>query len=134
MPPAGPSADRPAGAAEGIGAFIRRQRQLAHLSLRELSAASSVSNAYLSQIERGLHQPSVRVLRAVADALELSSEQLMAQVGITATSQPPVAESGSGRPTATERALAEDPWLDDEARASLLVLYRRMAQLSPPHA
>ena len=55
--------------------FIRAQRQLARLSLREMASMTSVSNAYLSQIERGLHQPSLKVLQSIADALQLSTEQ-----------------------------------------------------------
>ena len=30
---------------------------------------TSLSNPYLSQVERGLHQPSVRVLKAISGAL-----------------------------------------------------------------
>ena len=37
-----------------LGAFIRAQRQMANLSLRQLSALTEVSNPYLSQVERGL--------------------------------------------------------------------------------
>lgn len=36
-----------------VGSFIRAQRQMANLSLRELSAMTKVSNPYLSQIELG---------------------------------------------------------------------------------
>ena len=53
-----------------LGSFIRAQRQMANLSLRELSAMTEVSNPYLSQIERGLSEPSARVLNAIAQALE----------------------------------------------------------------
>jgi transcriptional regulator with XRE-family HTH domain len=52
-----------------IGSYIRAQRELARLSLRELARISHVSNAYLSQVERGMHEPSLRVLAAVAEAL-----------------------------------------------------------------
>jgi transcriptional regulator with XRE-family HTH domain len=54
------------GQLQALGEFIRAQRKLANLSLREMADLTHVSNAYLSQIERGLHEPSVRVLRAVA--------------------------------------------------------------------
>src|SRR3712207_6652604 len=64
-----------------LGGFIRAQRQLAKLSLREMAAMTSVSNAYLSQVERGLHQPSLKVLHAIADALQLSTEQLLSRAG-----------------------------------------------------
>ena len=64
-----------------LGEFIRAQRQLANLSLREMASMTSVSNAYLSQVERGLHQPSLKVLHSIAAALQLSTEQLLAQGG-----------------------------------------------------
>ena len=60
-----------------LGDFIKGQRQLAELSLRELAARTNVSNPYLSQIERGLHEPSVRVLKAIAAALNMSAESLL---------------------------------------------------------
>jgi hypothetical protein len=40
-----------------LGGFIRAQRQTANLSLRQLSALTEVSNPYLSQVDRGLHEP-----------------------------------------------------------------------------
>ena len=58
---------------EALGAFIRTQRKLANLSLRELASLTDLSNAYLSQIERGLHEPSVRVLRSIAQAATAST-------------------------------------------------------------
>ena len=54
---------------DALGAYIRSQRKLANLSLRQLAQLTSLSNPHLSQIERGLHQPSVRVLRLLSDAL-----------------------------------------------------------------
>ena len=36
----------------------------------------------VSQIERGLHEPSVRVLKAIAGALNLSAEPLLVQAGV----------------------------------------------------
>ncbi|MDQ3151247.1 MAG: helix-turn-helix transcriptional regulator [Actinomycetota bacterium] len=68
---------------DALGGFIRAQRQLAALSLREMSSLTKVSNAYLSQVERGLHQPSLTVLRSIAEALGLSTEQLLAQEQFT---------------------------------------------------
>ena len=66
---------------EALGGFIRAQRNLASLSLRQLSEMTDVSNAYLSQIERGLHEPSIRVLRSVAEALGIAPETLLEQAG-----------------------------------------------------
>ena len=53
----------------GLGPYLRAQRRLAKLSLRQMADLAGVSNPYLSQIERGLHEPSVRILRAIAEAL-----------------------------------------------------------------
>ena len=64
-----------------LGEFIREQRQLARLSLREMARLTSISNAYLSQVERGLHAPSVRVLHAVSDALGIPLEDLIVRTG-----------------------------------------------------
>ena len=67
---------------EALGAFIREQRKRANLSLRQLAELTSLSNPYLSQVERGLHQPSVRVLKALSGALNVSAETLLAQAGL----------------------------------------------------
>jgi transcriptional regulator with XRE-family HTH domain len=101
-----------------LGGFIRAQRQLAKLSLREMAAMTSVSNAYLSQIERGLHQPSLKVLHSIADALHLSTEQLLTQAGWRDAVVPtPEVES-------TEDVIARDPRLSPAQRAALLSVYR----------
>src|SRR5205814_8873791 len=70
------------GQLSALGELIRSQRRLANLSLRELAERTNVSNPYLSQIERGMHEPSVRVLRSIARALNLSAETLLAQAGL----------------------------------------------------
>ena len=67
---------------EALGAFIRAQRKLANLSLRQLADLTRLSNPYLSQVERGLHQPSVRVLKAISEALNVSAETLLTQAGL----------------------------------------------------
>lgn len=125
----GPTADGPSATGwtaqmNVLGDFIRAQRQLANLSLREMASMTSVSNAYLSQVERGLHQPSLKVLRSIADALQLSTEQLLSQAGwATATASAgsgfSAAESGS-----TEDAIRKDPRLSPEQRTALLGVYR----------
>ncbi len=65
-----------------LGEFIREQRNLGQLSLRKLSEQAGVSNPYLSQIERGLRHPSAEILRQIARALEISSEELYVRAGI----------------------------------------------------
>jgi transcriptional regulator with XRE-family HTH domain len=56
-----------------LGDYIRRQRELQKLSLRQLADLVGISNPYLSQIERGLREPSEKVLDAIARNLELST-------------------------------------------------------------
>ena len=111
-----------------LGDFIRAQRQLANLSLREMASMTSVSNAYLSQVERGLHQPSLKVLRSIADALQLSTEQLLSQAGwATATGSAAGSTSGSSaaaEAAGTEDAIRKDPRLSPEQRTALLGVYR----------
>lgn len=99
-----------------LGSYIRGQRKLANLTLRELSRLTEVSNPYLSQIERGLHQPSVRVLKSVAEALDLSAETLLAQAGL-------LDEEEEGEPS-TERAIRSDPRLKPEQQQALIAVYR----------
>ena len=106
-----------------LGAFIKAQRQVANLSLREMARMTDVSNAYLSQIERGLHQPSVRVLRSLADALNVSAETLLARAGLLDDEAAGSVEPPAG-PERTLAAILADPTLSPEQRDALLSVYR----------
>ncbi|MEO8827113.1 helix-turn-helix transcriptional regulator [Lapillicoccus sp.] len=103
-----------------LGEYIRGQRQMADLSLRGLSQLTQVSNAYLSQIERGLHQPSLRVLESIAVALNLSSETLLSQAGMRQGSS----ATGPTVHADTETAIRTDPDLTPEAQDTLIRVYR----------
>ena len=104
---------------QALGDFIKAQRKLAELSLRELAARTNVSNPYLSQIERGLHEPSVRVLKAIASALNVSAESLLRQAGLLED------DGGIDDPKATtEKVIAADKALKPEQRTALLAVYR----------
>lgn len=105
-----------------LGSFIRAQRQLANLSLRQLAELTHVSNPYLSQLERGLHEPSVRVLQSIGRALDISTETLLRQVGLV--DDEPVA----GSTPDTEAAVRQDPRLTDEQKQALLGVYRSYLQ------
>src|SRR5690349_12085048 len=89
---------------KALGSFIRSQRKLANLSLRQLADLTSLSNPYLSQIERGLHQPSVRVLRLLSDALNVSAETLLTQAGLLQAAAATVPGGQSGIAATTESA------------------------------
>jgi transcriptional regulator with XRE-family HTH domain len=111
---------------EALGSFIRTQRKLADLSLRELAEMTEVSNPYLSQLERGLHQPSVRVLKAIANALNLSAETLLVQAGL-------LEDDGAGRDagdagSSVEAAIRTDPGLSDAQKEALINVYRTMTR------
>jgi transcriptional regulator with XRE-family HTH domain len=128
---------------EALGGFIRAQRKMANLSLRQLADLTSLSNPYLSQVERGLHQPSVRVLKAISDALNVSAETLLAQAGLidaavkdasgtvdAGGSAPDSAVPSDPAPGApmpgTEDAIRADERLTEEQRAALIAVYRSM--------
>jgi transcriptional regulator with XRE-family HTH domain len=120
---------------EVLGAFIRDQRKKANLSLRQLAELTSLSNPYLSQVERGLHQPSVRVLKAISGALNLSAESLMAQAGLIdaiASTDKGGPAPADAEPLPTEDAIKADPRLGDDQKAALIAVYRSMLGGSSP--
>ncbi len=114
---------------EALGAFIRSQRKLANLSLRQLADLTSLSNPYLSQVERGLHQPSVRALKSIADALDVSAETLLAEAGLVdamATRKRKQGDGSQGPPPQTEAAIRADQRLSEAQRTALIAVYRSM--------
>jgi transcriptional regulator with XRE-family HTH domain len=110
---------------EALGSFIRTQRKLADLSLRELAEMTEVSNPYLSQLERGLHQPSVRVLKSIANALNVSAETLLVQAGLLEDGGE---EGGVAAGSRVEAAIRTDPILSDDQKEALINVYRAMAR------
>jgi transcriptional regulator with XRE-family HTH domain len=115
------SSDEPA---DALGRFIHAQRKLAKLSLRELAGMSDISNAYLSQLERGMHQPSMKVVTQMSRALGLPVETFLAQAGLM--DDEPASEPGTAPPHApsAEAAIKADPNLTDAQREALLAVLR----------
>lgn len=115
-----------------FGSYLRAQRHMAQLSLRELAALTDLSNAYLSQLERGLHAPSLRVLRALAASLQIPFAQLLAQ--LDAAVEPAHSTAGADQPSApepgaesdVEAAVRADPALSPEAKQAILAVYRSL--------
>ena len=105
-------------AMKGLGEFIRTQRELANLSLRQLAELAKVSNPYLSQVERGLYKPSAEVLKQIANALHLSAETFYAQAGLL---DDDVKEEASDR---VESAIKLDPRLTPQQKETLIGVYR----------
>jgi transcriptional regulator with XRE-family HTH domain len=108
---------------EALGAFIHSQRKLARLSLRQLAELTSLSNPYLSQVERGRHQPSVRVLKLIAEALNISAETLLIQAGLL-EGQDPEADAATTEEVAA--AIRGDGRLTSEQKAALIAVYDSM--------
>jgi transcriptional regulator with XRE-family HTH domain len=109
---------------EALGSFIRTQRKLADLSLRELAEMTDVSNPYLSQLERGLHQPSVRVLKSIANALNVSAETLLVQAGLL-ENQGDGGDAAAAR-SSVEAAIRTDLNLSHDQKEALINVYRAM--------
>jgi transcriptional regulator with XRE-family HTH domain len=108
-----------------LGEFIRRQRELQQLSMRQLANLSGISNPYLSQIERGLREPSEKVLDAIAENLELSAEALYEHGrGADETEE-------EGEP-AVVAAIRADPKLTARQRQALLEVYDSFVGRSRP--
>jgi transcriptional regulator with XRE-family HTH domain len=114
---------------EAFGAYLRSQRRLARLTLRELSELTKISNPYLSQVERGLHQPSINVIKSLANALNVSAEALLAQAA--GLDDDPRAHHELPD---TERAIRNDPLLSEAQKAALLSVYRSFIAGEEPSA
>ncbi len=110
---------------EALGDFIRRQRKLANLSLRQLAEKTRLSNPYLSQIERGLHQPSMRVIKVISEALNVSAETLLTHAGLLHHGERSDGETPEA-PT-VEQAIEADPRLSEQQKAALISVYRSMS-------
>jgi transcriptional regulator with XRE-family HTH domain len=73
---------KPAAQASSIGDYIRRQRQLANISLRKMAEQSGISAAVLKEVENGIRNPSGTIVQSVARVLRLSAETLFLQAGV----------------------------------------------------
>ncbi|MDT7742616.1 MAG: hypothetical protein QOE59_1694 [Actinomycetota bacterium] len=91
-------------AVEDIGGYIRKQRESAQVSLRQLAKVAGISNPYLSQIERGLRKPSAEILGQIATGLRISAEALYVRAGLLEERQgSAVLDSLACDPELTER-------------------------------
>jgi XRE family transcriptional regulator, aerobic/anaerobic benzoate catabolism transcriptional regulator len=64
-----------------IGHEVRKNRAKRGMTRRQLAQASQTSERYLAQIESGVGNPSVSVLRAIAQALDLPCAALLPEAG-----------------------------------------------------
>lgn len=117
VPFPGPAANPWEAQRAAMGAFLRHQREMANMSLRQLSEATRVSNAYLSQIERGMHDPTLRVLVQIGEALQISVEDMLQRSDASD-------ETGSGDGPGVEAAVLADRHLTAGEKEALLTVYR----------
>ena len=113
------TAGTPGGAAlaaflAGIGGTVRRQRAKRGMTRRQLAHASETSERYLAQIEAGAGNPSVSVLRAIAQALDLPASALLPETSGRPAALGNILDLLNRMPAAELAALAGDI----EARAA----------------
>jgi transcriptional regulator with XRE-family HTH domain len=111
-----------------LGEIIHQQRELTELSMRQFAAMVGISNPYLSQIERGLREPSERVVDAIARSLETSADALYEQAGLIAATDDH--DDGDAVPT----AIQTDPALTPRQRRVLLDVYDAFIACAPAPA
>jgi len=95
------------------------------MSMRQFSELVGISNPYLSQIERGLREPSERVLESIAAALRTTSDALYEQAGIATE------EAEDEGPSVTD-AIKADPRLNAAQRRALLAVYQAFTEGQGP--
>ena len=103
---------------EALGEFIRNQREITRLSLRQFANLARISNPYLSQIERGIYRPSADILKAIAEALGISAESLFARAGLLDE------EEDASRSVGVEEAIRLESGLSNEQKEALIGVYR----------
>jgi transcriptional regulator with XRE-family HTH domain len=101
---------------DAFGTYVRSQRLLAQLTLRQAAELARISNPYLSQIEHGLALPSIAVLSSLAEALSVSAETMLLRAA-------GIAPPGSGGASSqTEDSIRQDPRLDTSQKRALLAV------------
>lgn len=103
-----------------LGSFIRAQRRLAELSQRELARIANVSDAYVSQLERGMHEPTIKVLRSIAGALDIRADTMLRYAGWLEDN---LSSSSSGSSDVVS-AIRADERLSNNQKQALLSVYR----------
>lgn len=122
---------------ETVGAVVRQERQERRLTMKELAQQAALSEVYLSEIERGKKYPSALVLERLAQALDLTTPDLLELVAerLRAATQPVVTRViGFAPPTPrqTVKRLAQTLEADDVtmmAELGAFFLARRRGEL-----
>ena len=119
-PDGGTTADRTAAEeALELGRRIRQVRRKKKMALREVADAAEVSESFLSQVERGLANPSVASLRRIANAIR-------EPVGSFFVGDPPegmLVRAGDRRRLIHSKGVLEDYLLTPPTARSLQIIY-----------
>jgi transcriptional regulator with XRE-family HTH domain len=114
-----------------VGDLIRRQRELAELSMRQVAAMAGISNPYLSQIEHGLRAPSAEVLDTIAATLGISADMLRPQPTDDDHGGDGHDHEAAHRPdghTSLVAAISSDRGLTARQRRALIEIYTAMTE------
>jgi transcriptional regulator with XRE-family HTH domain len=113
-----------------VGEIIRRQRELAELSMRQVAAMAGISNPYLSQIEHGLRAPSADVLQTIAATLGVSPEILHPRTDDhgSAEEDDDHDEERRSQHASLVAAISADPGLTARQRRALTEIYTAMTE------
>ena len=114
-------ASQPASAAAESGSALRRHRKRARLSLRALADRTDVSASFLSQVERGVAEPSVSTLVRIARALDVPVAALLDERLPARRAGERVVRRASRRRVTVPASGADLELLTDEAAGSLEV-------------
>jgi transcriptional regulator with XRE-family HTH domain len=98
-----------------IGDYIRRQRQLANISLHKMAEQSGISAAVLKEVENGIRNPSGTIIQSIANVLRLSAETLFLQAGVLDPQDTEEADA--------VREIRRDPSLTAHQRDILVEIY-----------
>jgi transcriptional regulator with XRE-family HTH domain len=116
-----------------VGELIRRQRELAELSMRQVAAMAGISNPYLSQIEHGLRAPSTDVLEGIAATLGVPVNSLRPRTSdddhaFDGDDDHEAEQEQPGEHAATVTAISADPGLTARQRRALIEIYTAMTE------
>jgi transcriptional regulator with XRE-family HTH domain len=104
----------PSGMSLSVGQNVRRERERAGLSVRELARRLGVSASFLSQFELGQSQAAVSTLFAIASELNLSLDDLLGH---------------SPKKVGNRRSKADPPRVAEYLAFQTGVRWRRLAEL-----
>lgn len=108
-----------------LGRFVESRRSELGLTRRELAEASGLSYPYVSQIETGDREPSLKRLHDLAHALGVGVSQLAELLSGEAW------VGGSTRPRATALASQEAPTSERVDEKALYAVERRLREVPP---